>query len=90
VLLRGDAGDLDHGALRREGAAQDREAAVGVDRPVERVHHLAVGGGDVHRLELLAIVRPVTVRQSPWSSPASSSSLSTTGTPPMRSRSLMK
>ena len=35
------------------------------------------------------MVLPVTVRQSPWSRPASSSSLSTTGTPPMWSRSDM-
>ncbi len=35
------------------------------------------------------MVLPVTVMQSPWSSPASSSSLITTGTPPIRSRSTM-
>ncbi len=36
-----------------------------------------------------AIVRPVTVMQSPCSRPASSSSFITTGTPPTRSRSLI-
>ncbi len=36
-----------------------------------------------------ACVLPVTVRQSPWSRPRSSSSFITTGTPPTRSRSLI-
>ena len=57
---------------------------------VSGVDHLAVGGG---RAEGGRGSRPwsgpVTVRQSPCSSPASSSSAITTGTPPIRSRSAM-
>ena len=47
------------------------------------------GAGGSRAARFSAIVRPVTVRQSPWSRPASSSSRITTGTPPMRSRSDM-
>ena len=45
------------------------------------------GGSSASRFS--ATVRPVTVRQSPCSRPASSSSRITTGTPPIRSRSAM-
>ena len=37
-----EAGALDHGALRRERAAQDRQAAGAVDRVGQRVDDLAV------------------------------------------------
>ena len=47
------------------------------------------GAGGSRAARFSATVRPVTVRQSPCSSPASSSSRMTTGTPPMRSRSTM-
>ncbi len=47
------------------------------------------GAGGSSAARFSATVRPVTVRQSPCSSPASSSSRITTGTPPMRSRSAM-
>jgi len=47
------------------------------------------GGGGARAARFSAIVLPVTVRQSPWRRPASSSSARTTGTPPMRSTSTM-
>ena len=47
------------------------------------------GAGGSRAARFSATVRPVTVRQSPCSSPASSSSRITTGTPPMRSMSAM-
>jgi hypothetical protein len=45
--------------------------------------------GKVTSSRFSAMVRPVTVRTSPSMSPSSSSARSTTGTPPMRSRSTM-
>ncbi len=47
------------------------------------------GAGGSSSSRFSATVLPVTVRQSPWSSPASSSCCITTGTPPTRSRSVM-
>ncbi len=44
---RVDTGDLHHRALRRERAAEDRDAALLVDRIGERVHDGAVGRGRV-------------------------------------------
>ena len=38
------AGELDHAALGREVAAQDRQAAGGLDRVVERAHDLLALG----------------------------------------------
>ena len=38
------AGDLDHAALGREVAAQDRQAALGLERLDERPHDLLAGG----------------------------------------------
>ena len=74
----------------RQRAGEHGDAADGVERVGQRVddrRRRASGGSMAARFS--ATVLPVTVRQSPWSSPASSSSFITTGTPPMRSRSVM-
>ena len=85
-----DPGDLDHRPLGRQRAAEDGDAAIGDGWA------LTAGGSPVHRApagasesRFSAMVRPVTVRQSPCRRPASSSARMTTGTPPMRSRSTM-
>ena len=50
---------------------------------------LPSGSGGAMPARFSATVRPVTVRQSPWSNPASSSARITTGTPPILSTSVM-
>ena len=50
---------------------------------------LPSGSGGLMPARFSAMVLPVTVRQSPWSRPASSSAFMTTGTPPTRSMSVM-
>ena len=47
------------------------------------------GAGGSRSARFSAMVLPVTVRQSPWSSPASRRWRITTGTPPIRSMSTM-
>ncbi len=47
------------------------------------------GSGGLMSARFSAIVFPVTVKQSPWSNPASSSDLRTTGIPPTLSTSLI-
>ena len=62
-------GDLDHGALRGEVAAQDREAAIGLERVVGGPHDGAVRASAASRT-FSARVRPLTVSASPSSRPA--------------------
>ena len=89
-LLGGQPGDLDDRAERGQRAGEHVDAALGVDRRVERVDDDAVGARRVERGEVLghrlAGDREARRRAS---RPASSRWLSTTGTPPTRSRSLM-
>ena len=77
-----EAGDLHDAALRGERAREDGDPTVGVDRARTaggRPRRRAPAGRCASRFS--ATVDPVTVRQSPSSSPASRSSRITTGTP---------
>ena len=64
------AGELDDAAVRRDVAAQDREAAGRFERVRERAHDLLAGGLRASAA-CSPIVRPVTVGASAFSSPAS-------------------
>ena len=77
------AGDLGHGALGGEIAAQNLDVPGLLDRVFQRLHHFLAGfqrRADAARFS--ASVLPVTVRQSPSSKPFSSRYFITAGVPP--------
>ena len=87
---RVEARDLDDGPLWSERPTEDRDAAAArgsVGRAAGTTSPSGSGGSRSARFS--AIVLPVTVTQSPCSRPASRSWRRTTGTPPIRSRSVM-
>ena len=61
------AGELDDGALGRERAVEDRQAAGRLDRRLDRVDDLLALGVSTVSAAICAIVRPSTVVCSPWS-----------------------
>ncbi len=78
------AGDLGHRAFRSEIAIQNDQMTVFLDGRVERLDHgLVRRDSQRHSARFSATVRPVTVRQSPCSSPSPSNRFISGWMPPI-------
>ena len=82
------AGDLRHGAVGREVAAQDPDVAARQDRLLDRLNDLLPGlRAPARPARFSASVLPVTVMQSPCRNPRSSRYFISAGVPPTSCRS---